>query len=105
LRDSESFHRASGTRMMPIGTFSQKMYCHDQPVVTAPPTKGPMATAKAADGSPCPECGGPAFRPHGLAQEGQRERHDHGPARALDGARGDEDADARRERRQRPKPW
>ena len=30
---------------MPTGTFSQKMYCHDQPLVTAPPTSGPMAMA------------------------------------------------------------
>ncbi len=30
---------------MPTGTFNQKMYCHDHPLVTAPPTRGPMATA------------------------------------------------------------
>ena len=30
---------------MPTGTFNQKMYCHDHPLVTAPPTSGPMATA------------------------------------------------------------
>ena len=46
MRDSESFQRASGTRITPIGTFNQKMYCHDHPVVTAPPTNGPMATAR-----------------------------------------------------------
>ena len=44
-RDSDSFHQASGTSTRPTGTFSQKMYCHDHPVVTAPPTSGPMATA------------------------------------------------------------
>jgi len=43
--DSLSFHRASGMRAIPTGTLSQKMYCHDQPLVTAPPTRGPRATA------------------------------------------------------------
>ena len=28
-----------------MGTFNQKMYCQAQPVVTAPPTSGPKATA------------------------------------------------------------
>jgi hypothetical protein len=44
-RDSASLHQAKATRTTPIGTFSQKMYCHAQPVVMAPPTRGPMATA------------------------------------------------------------
>jgi hypothetical protein len=44
-RDSDSFHQANGTSTAPTGTLSQKMYCQDQPVVTAPPTRGPTATA------------------------------------------------------------
>ena len=43
--DSDSFHQARGARTAPTGTFNQKMYCHDHPVVTAPPTRGPIATA------------------------------------------------------------
>ena len=34
--------------MMPIGTFSQKIHCHEIPSTTAPPTSGPMATARPA---------------------------------------------------------
>src|SRR5664280_3570983 len=44
-RDSDSFHQASGIRAIPTGTFSQKMYCQDHPLVTAPPTSGPKAMA------------------------------------------------------------
>ena len=31
---------------MPIGTFSQKIQCHEIPETTAPPTSGPNATAR-----------------------------------------------------------
>ena len=31
---------------MPIGTFSQKIHCHESPCTTAPPTTGPNATAR-----------------------------------------------------------
>ena len=31
---------------MPIGTFSQKIQCHEMPETTAPPTSGPIATAR-----------------------------------------------------------
>ena len=34
--------------MRPIGTFSQKIHCHEMPSTTAPPTSGPIATAKPA---------------------------------------------------------
>src|ERR1019366_8190976 len=44
-RDSDSFHQASGISTIPIGTFNQKMYCHDHPLVPAPPTNGPRAIA------------------------------------------------------------
>ncbi len=44
-RDSDNFRQANGTNTTPIGTFSQKMYCHDHPLVIAPPTRGPIATA------------------------------------------------------------
>ena len=39
---------ASGTRTSPIGTFSQKIQCHEMPSTTAPPTTGPNATARPA---------------------------------------------------------
>jgi hypothetical protein len=35
-----------GSRMMPIGTFSQKIHCQEAPSTTAPPTSGPMAMAR-----------------------------------------------------------
>ena len=44
-RDSDSRHQARGSSTTPTGTLSQKMYCQAHPVVTAPPTSGPMATA------------------------------------------------------------
>ena len=31
---------------MPIGTFSQKIHCHEKPSTTAPPTTGPSATPR-----------------------------------------------------------
>src|SRR5580704_6951908 len=34
-RLSDNFHQANGIRTIPIGTLSQKMYCQDQPLVTA----------------------------------------------------------------------
>ena len=37
---------ASGTSTIPIGTLSQKMYCHEKPSTTAPPTTGPNAIAR-----------------------------------------------------------
>ena len=39
---------ASGSRIRPIGTLSQKIHCHEMPSTTAPPTSGPIATAKPA---------------------------------------------------------
>ena len=36
---------ATGTKTMPIGTFSQKIQCQEMPCTTAPPTSGPIATA------------------------------------------------------------
>ena len=41
-----SMRHASGTRTMPIGTFSQKIHCQDAPSTTAPPTSGPIAMAR-----------------------------------------------------------
>ena len=31
---------------MPIGTLIQKIQCHEMPSTTAPPTSGPIATAR-----------------------------------------------------------
>ena len=45
---SVSRAHASGTMTMPMGTFSQKIHCHDRPSTTAPPTRGPSATASPA---------------------------------------------------------
>ena len=30
----------------PIGTLIQKIHCHERPSTTAPPTSGPIATAR-----------------------------------------------------------
>src|ERR1700733_6220508 len=43
---SASLARAIGSSATPIGTFSQKIHCQDAPSTTAPPTSGPMATAR-----------------------------------------------------------
>ena len=45
-RLSSSRSSTSGTSTMPIGTFSQKTQCHENPSTTAPPTSGPKATAR-----------------------------------------------------------
>ena len=37
---------ASGASTSPIGTLSQKIQCHEMPETTAPPTSGPIATAR-----------------------------------------------------------
>ena len=39
---------ASGRSTMPTGTFSQKIHCQEIPSTTAPPTSGPIATARPA---------------------------------------------------------
>jgi hypothetical protein len=39
-----SVDSATGARAIPIGTFSQKIHCHEKPSTTAPPTTGPSAT-------------------------------------------------------------
>jgi hypothetical protein len=36
----------SGIAARPIGTFSQKIHCHERPWTTAPPTSGPTATPR-----------------------------------------------------------
>ena len=41
---SRSRVAASGSTASPMGTFSQKIHCHEMPSTTAPPTSGPMAT-------------------------------------------------------------
>ena len=45
---SRRWIHASGIVTRPIGTLSQKIHCHAMPVVSAPPTIGPMATARPA---------------------------------------------------------
>ena len=45
-RLSFSRRNASGARTRPIGTLSQKIQCHEIPLTTAPPTSGPIATAR-----------------------------------------------------------
>ncbi len=44
-RDSVRRQRASTANTTPTGTLIQKIDCHDHPLVTAPPTRGPAATA------------------------------------------------------------
>ena len=43
---SRSRPSASGTSAIPIGTFSQKIHCQASPSAIAPPTSGPLATAR-----------------------------------------------------------
>ena len=38
--------RAIGSSTTPMGTLSQKIHCQERPSTTAPPTTGPMATAR-----------------------------------------------------------
>src|SRR5947207_263248 len=45
-RLSSSRSSTSGTRAIPIGTFSQKTQCQLMPSTTAPPTSGPKAIAR-----------------------------------------------------------
>ena len=44
--DSRRRSSASGASTRPIGTFSQKIQCHEMPETTAPPISGPIATAR-----------------------------------------------------------
>ncbi len=44
--DSFSLRAESGISASPKGTFSQKIHCHEMPCTTAPPTSGPIATAR-----------------------------------------------------------
>ena len=45
---SRRWIQASGIVTRPIGTFSQKIHCQAMPVESAPPTIGPIATARPA---------------------------------------------------------
>ena len=89
---------ASGASTRPIGTFSQKIHCHERPWTTAPPTTGPSATAR----PPIPPQA-PSARPrrsarHRRGEERERERRDDRAAEPLDRPRDVEREDARRER-------
>src|SRR5207253_2707962 len=44
--DSSRREYASGASTSPIGTFTQKIQCHETPLTIAPPTSGPSATAR-----------------------------------------------------------
>ena len=46
--DSFSTRSASGIVIRPIGTLSQKIHSHEKPSTIAPPTTGPIATARPA---------------------------------------------------------
>ena len=44
--DSRSRKNANGASTSPIGTLSQKIHCQESPSTIAPPTSGPIATAR-----------------------------------------------------------
>ena len=68
---------ASGSRTSPTGTFSQKIHCHEIPSTTAPPTSGPIATARPAMPDHAPSASPRCSARHGRAEDRQRERrHD-----------------------------
>ncbi len=89
---------ATGTRTMPIGTFSQKIQCQEMPCTTAPPTSGPIATAVPEMPDHTPSASPAAFGGEGVGQQRERERRDDRGAGALDGARGDQQIARRRQR-------
>ena len=87
--------RPAGRGPAPTGTLSQKMYCHDHPLVTAPPTSGPIATAVPPMAPQIPRA---AFRRSGGTAALSRVS-DRGmiiaPPGALEGPGRDQDRDAR----------
>ena len=70
-RDSDSFHQASGMSTMPTGTFNQKMYCHDHPLVDRSPDQRAEGHGGPADGPPDAQGGVSPLRWHGRAEQGQ----------------------------------
>ena len=81
---------ASGSRTRPTGTFSQKIHCHEMPSTTAPPTSGPIATARPAMPDHAPSASAaPLGRDRGAEDRQRQRRHDRA-ADALDGAGRDE---------------
>ena len=90
--------QASGIVTRPIGTLSQKIHCHEMPSTIAPPTTGPIATARPAMPPHAPRIA-PRFS-GGVSRGEDRERerrHDRG-AEALERAGDDQHLDAGRER-------
>ena len=87
--------KATGSSARPIGTLTQKMNCQEKPSTMAPPMTGPSATARPAVRSRCPGPGRGGRR-HGRREDRQGQRRDDRAADALQGARRDQGADARR---------
>ena len=108
-KPSSILRSTSGIEISPIGTLIQKIHCHARPSTIAPPTSGPLATARPVIALKMP-IAAPRFWVERRAEQGQAERHDQGRAGALDGARRDQGADVgreragRRSRREEPEP-
>ena len=98
---SASRPRASGMRMRPMGTFSQKIHCHERPSTTAPPTSGPSATARPPTPPQAPRARPRLSRRHRRREQRQRERRHDGAAEALHRPGGDEGLDRGGEGRRR----
>ena len=83
---------ASGTSAMPIGTLIQKIQCQEMPSTTAPPTSGPIATARPEMPDQRPSTS--PRRPAGKASESSVSVSGSTDAArgALDGAGGDQRA-------------
>ena len=89
--------RASGIATSPIGTLTQKIQLHAMPSAIAPPTTGPVATARPVRPWSAPMAAPRRSARERGADEGEGERHDERRAGALHGARRDEPARRRGE--------
>ena len=87
-------NHASGSSTRPMGTLIQKIQCQLRPSAIAPPTSGSECDGEAADRTPGAECQATALGGDRGAEQGQRQRHDHRRAGALDGPGDDERLDA-----------
>ena len=95
---SWSPNQASGMSARPMGTLTQKIQFQASPSTMAPPTSGPIAIARPADGAPGTEREAAPVRRDRGGEQRQRERRDDGAADALRGAGDDERLDGRRHR-------
>src|SRR6201985_1125511 len=82
---------------IPIGRLTKKIQRQSKAVTSRPPRVGPGIVARAATAAPSPDPPPPPFRRERHRDDGQRLRHQHGRAQALDRAKADQPADPGRE--------